>query len=512
MPVAADNTVSRSIVRTPPKLGLFVVLLAAALLRFSALAAQLPFSPGVDEPEVMERAVRMMKTGDLNPHFFDYPSLYIYVEAIASTLRFLLGATQGHWSALAQAPTEEFYLWGRAVTAIVGTATVWLIYRVGLYWGGRTALVAAVMLAVMPMHVRESHRALTDVPATFFVTLTLLLSLRGHERATPWPFVLAGAVAGLAGATKYNAGLAIIIPLIACALTPVRPSRRVTLAWIGLGAFLGFLCAAPYTLLDLPHFLNGFAYLASEYRAPLSGDPVWLREIKSLRIALGWPGGIVVFGALALGAVRIVVGPDRVKWVLATIFPLLYFFFVSRQNLFFARYMLPMVPFLSLLGAAGVVWIADAARRTIAPRPVRQAVIAALTLITIVPPAYASLQFVAQESRVWTTEQAYHWILHRLPKGTPIRFEGSVTIRLPPDYKASYVKQLGHQDLDAYREDGIQYLVASSQVFGKFFEDPAGYPEENRQYRRLFEHTEEVARFTGTDEHPGPELRILRVK
>ena len=43
----------------------------------------------------------------------------------------------------------------------------------------------------MPLHVRESHYVLTDVPVTFFVTLTLLLSLRAHERATlgavRWP-------------------------------------------------------------------------------------------------------------------------------------------------------------------------------------------------------------------------------------------------------------------------------------------------------------------------------------
>ena len=39
---------------------------------------------GVDEPEVMERAVRMMKTGDFNPHFFDYPSLYMYVQAVVA--------------------------------------------------------------------------------------------------------------------------------------------------------------------------------------------------------------------------------------------------------------------------------------------------------------------------------------------------------------------------------------------------------------------------------------------
>ena len=65
---------------------------------------------------------------------------------------------------------------------------MWVVYRAAMRWGARTALLAAVMLAVMPLHVRESHYVLTDVPATFLVMLTLLLSLRAHERATAWSF------------------------------------------------------------------------------------------------------------------------------------------------------------------------------------------------------------------------------------------------------------------------------------------------------------------------------------
>src|SRR5262249_46868509 len=85
--------------RSTTALGLGLALLMAAMLRFWALGSGLPFSPGVDEPEIMERAVRMIKTGDFNPHFFDYPALYMYLEAAASTLRFLAGAMEGRWAA-----------------------------------------------------------------------------------------------------------------------------------------------------------------------------------------------------------------------------------------------------------------------------------------------------------------------------------------------------------------------------------------------------------------------------
>jgi hypothetical protein len=274
---------------------------------------------------------------------------------------------------------------------------------------------------------------------------------------------------------------------------------------------IAFLVAAPYTLLDLPHFLNGFARLASDYSAPLAGtDPVWARELKSLRNALAWPGSVIVIGGFLVGAVRMAIGPERVKWLLVVAFPLGYLFFVARQNIFFARYLMPLVPFLSLLGAAGIVWIVDVTRRMSLPRLVRHSVIVLVTLVAIVPPAYASIQFNANEARVWTTEQLYWWIRQTLPKGTAIRFEGSIAVHLP-DYRASYMKQLRTEDLDGYRRDGIQYLVASSLVFGPYLDDPRDYPDENRAYRDLFAHAQEVARFPNSPEHPGPDFRVLRV-
>jgi len=244
----------------PSRAGLALALAGAAVLRFWALGSGLPYMPGVDEPEVMDRAVRIIKTGDFNPHFFDYPSLYIYVQVAVGVARFIAGAIRGQWASLAQFAASDAYLWGRAVTALAGTATIWILYLAGLRWGARTAVLGATLLAVMPLHVRESHYVLTDVPVTLLVTLAFLLSLRAHEREKVGPFAIAGAAAGLAAATKYNGAIALVMPLIACWMTSVRPSRFVA-ALATVGAFLGaFLIAAPYSVLDLPGFLNGFAH------------------------------------------------------------------------------------------------------------------------------------------------------------------------------------------------------------------------------------------------------------
>jgi 4-amino-4-deoxy-L-arabinose transferase-like glycosyltransferase len=497
----------------PSRAGLALALTAAGLLRLWALGQGVPYMLGVDEPEVMERAVRMIKTGDFNPHFFDYPSLYLYVQAAVGVLRFLAGALRGEWASLAQANTADFYLWGRAVTAGLGTATVWLLYMGGLRWGARTALLGAALLAVMPLHVRESHFVLTDVPVTFFVTLSFVLSLRAHERSTIGSFVLAGAAVGLAAATKYNGGLALVMPLIACWMTPsVRPGRLISSLAI-VGACIGvFLLGAPYTFLDLPTFLNQFARLASDYRsAPAGETSAFVTYLKHLWNAWQWPASLLVIGGLVLGIVRAIKGPGRVKWTLVLVFPLLYFWFISRQNIVFGRYLLPIVPFLSLLGAAAVVSGVSQLRRYEIPRQARSALIVTLVLLALAPPSYTSVRFNTSAARTWTTKQAYDWIMREVPRGSKIAIETRALL-LPADYRVSNVKQLRLTPFETYADSGTEYLVASSQCYGPYLEEPQRYPTEYGDYVRLFRQAPEVARFTPSTDHPGPELRILKVK
>jgi len=245
---------------------LSLAVLLGAVLRFTALGQGIPFALGVDEPEIIERAVRMMKSGDFHPHFFDYPGLYIYIQFLTACVRFVVGGIGGLWANLNQAPPSEFYLWGRAVSALFGTLTVVLVYRAGRRISDLTGLLAAAIFAVQSMHVRESHFVLTDVPTTFFVALTWVLALRAHVQHTIRAYAWAGVAVGLAAATKYNGGVAILLPLLVLAIShgDWRWRLRACSAVIG-GPAVAFLVGAPYTVLALPEFLNGFAYPSPHY-------------------------------------------------------------------------------------------------------------------------------------------------------------------------------------------------------------------------------------------------------
>lgn len=493
-------------------LTLAAVLMVAAVLRFWSLGAGIPSALGVDEPQIMNRSVYMMKTGTLNPGgFFDYPGLYLYVQMAVATLRFLAGATTGEWRALEQVGPHDFYLWGRAVTAIFGTVTVFVVYRIGLRWDARYALLAAALQAVMPLHVRESHYVLTDVPMTFFVALAFLFSLRAHEQPTARTFAIAGAAAGLAAGTKYPGALAILMPLIAVWMTPdTRPSRLVAALASIAAAAAAFLLAAPYTLLDLPGFLNGYAALAAVYGSGGPPEPGWLVYLKHLRTNLHWPATLLLAAGAVLAVVRAARGPGRVRWTLAVLFPLLYFYVVSTQTLIFARYLLPAVPFICLLISAAVVSGVSLLRQFEIPQVARTALIAALTLAVLLPPAVQAIGFNRVIGRRSTLEAAYGWIVQNVPKGSTVVVETG-RIHLPPGYNGSRTGQLRDRTFAEYRAAGVEYLVASSEAYGRAFGEPQNHPQEYSDYMTLFGQTRELTRFSPSPSQPGPEIVILKV-
>lgn len=505
----------------PSRLGLAAVLGAAAILRFWSLGHGIGYSPGVDEPEILDRAVNMMKSGSLHPHFFDYPSLYMYLQLVVAVARFVTGAMTGTWSSLQQAGPEAFYLWGRALTALFGVATVLVVFHVGMRWGARHALLGAALLAVAPLHVRQSHYILTDVPLTFFVALTLLLSLRAHEKPVVGAFAWAGAAAGLAAATKYNGAAALIMPLIACWMTrTARPSRAAcAIAAVGASAAAYLICA-PYTLLDLPGFLNGFAYLSSLYRhSTAPPEPAWLLYLKYLRGYFGWPALLLMAWGIALGLVRMVRGPGHVRWMLIIVFPLLYYAHVSGQRIVYGRYLLPILPALCVITANAVVSGVSLLRRYEIPRAPRTALIAALTIAALLPPALQSIAFDRTNSRPGTVLQAFEWIRANVPNGSNIAIETRVLVLPPAAYKSTNFVRLiwnwpsrSPRELSDYVNEGYDVIVASSQAYGPVFDAPQNAPTEYAAYRRLFDQSREVARFSPSREHPGPELRIFKIK
>jgi 4-amino-4-deoxy-L-arabinose transferase-like glycosyltransferase len=451
---------------------LAVVLAAAAAARLWNLNAGVPHAVGIDEPQIVDRALRILRTGDWNPHIFDYPTLVIYLQAMVAILRFLWGALNGQWASLDAFSIAAVYSSGRVVAAAIGIATVWLTYCLGRELSSRgVALLAAAQLAVRPLHVRESHFILTDVPMTALTTLAVWLSVRaarlGSMRAYGW----AGAACGLAAAAKYHGGIVLVAPVAAWLLHErSSPDRmRKLVAIVGAGA-LAFLAGAPYTLLDLPGFLDGFAAQFARFAAPAhAGDATWLIYVKHLSPpGARWSVPLAVAGMLVLLWRPVV----RVLWTPVILFTLGYFYMLSTHSHVFGRYALPLLPMLFLFIATAIFAIAGAAARfgPAAAPAIRRAVVAAGVILVLYGPTAETVGWLDMQKRSDTRALAADWLKSNTPRGTRVAVENSG----PTYLEAAGFKVVGTELL---LDRPLEWLRARADYLVISTADPARYGE-----------------------------------
>ncbi len=371
------------------------LILAGGLgLRLWGARQGLPYAYNADEADhFVPRAVAMFGH-DLNPHYFANPPGFTYV------LHYLFAIAYGGTGAVRRAfafHPGEVYTLSRVAAGVLGVLALWLLYGTGARLFGRAVgLLAAAIEAVAFLPVFYSHLALNDVPTLAPLTLSLLGSAGVLCKGRMRDYALAGVGLGLACATKYTAGIA-LVPLIAAALArllggsePGRPRLdrpapdrprfdRRSAAAVALGialtavlAFAAFFAANPFWLLDYKAFHAELVHQSSlsaeaqgKLGAPKQGGFVYY--LWSLSWGLGWlPALAALGGALTIWRARPALG-----WMLVPA-PVLFLVFMGLQGRYFGRWLMPILPLLCLLAAFFALqlagWLGGLASRALAAR------------------------------------------------------------------------------------------------------------------------------------------------
>ena len=172
----------------------------------------------------MGRAWQMWNGGtkplDFNPHTGGWPGLSFYVGlGIQMTYKAYYvaqhpGTTPAQFTDHVSKGSNQMFLYGRVLGALIGVLTVFLAFRLAKHLGGRmVGLATGLLVALNPLHIFTSqHIADPNLLALLFVLLAAGAMTRVAEKADTRYSVLAGAMIGLAGACKY-VPLVLVVPL-----------------------------------------------------------------------------------------------------------------------------------------------------------------------------------------------------------------------------------------------------------------------------------------------------------
>ena len=160
-----------------PLLGLFLVVCLAFVMRFRGVWFGYPLLLHPDEPTIVNAALDIIKTGDLNPHFFNYPSLNIYLQALLCKTIQLLGYIFYDTSP-SKIPVIWYYIAGRTLNVIISVLTIIITYKIGSQlFSPLAGFFSTVFLAVSYLHVTNSYLLTVDSYVAFWSSLVTLMAV-----------------------------------------------------------------------------------------------------------------------------------------------------------------------------------------------------------------------------------------------------------------------------------------------------------------------------------------------
>lgn len=490
---------------------LVALLLLAAGLRFWGIDHEV----WTDENKVIGPALALAR-GQGEPRFYPRGSYYPHLS------HYLLGVV--FWprvrGGLPLSDTVSHTL-ARLPMAAIAVLTVGVVFLVGRRLAGTSVgLLASLLLAVAPLHVKYAHYAHVEIPATFLMLLAWGAALRLWDEGRMRWYLASGLLTGLAGAAQYwglTVGAALLLSHGARVLATRQGLRGVLSRPLIAGLLavpVGFFLGSPYTILAWRESLAQYQKLNQRalggdlgYTRPdllwplLTASPDWGVPFTAAGLARELPPLVFL-----LAAVGVLFASRRRDWrvlVLCGVVSLvLYLAIVGYVRLYAVKRLLPLTPFLALLAAYALIVVGR-----LRTQPLLLARVAQLALLAaaVGPALRADASFAAAYAGGSTHSSASRWARGNLPAGSTLLQPGPLRLLAQEEFSGQLLgmgevyANLGRgsrqvaehraRSLADWLAAGADFVVLDYRMVGRY-SDPTAvrmYPEHTASYRAFYD-------------------------
>ena len=477
---------------------LLLILAVGAFFRFYGIDAQLPYLQHPDEPIYIEISRSMFQSGDLNPHFFKYPSLFFYIRTLGYIPYYLTGNIFGKFESpqdiggiinltmgVSKAEIPSLVLFDRSMTVLFGLGAILLVFLISsnLFISRYLALIPALFLALFRSNLYLDKVIAPDTFLLFFILLTAYLTLRLYDNPSRRNYVFTGLCAGLAISVKYNGGL-ILLPIVITHLflEKKKALKKINIYLALAMTGLAFLITTPFALLDFNTFIHDFYFEMMHYskigHIGMEGNTLqWYANYL-----FKFVGIIILIFALLEFFKGLLTRSHKI--ILFSTFPLFYFIMIARILVRNERTIFLIVPFILVLA---VGFVSDAMKFKIPKLRISAGFIGLLLLLL---PLYHHLH-----GAVYVSQNYYYtknhklarlWINSNVKAGSNIALESYAPFISPEKYKVTGLKRIIDKEPDWYLEN-IDYIIFSDLMYSRFLKNPEKYETEYKKYKLFFD-------------------------
>lgn len=521
--------------------GISLILILSLLNNLYGIRYGLPYVYDPDEPTWVAAANGILANRDLNPHEFGHPgSTTIYLLAMLYGVIYIVGLIFGKFESpqdfrnlYHQDPTLV-YLSGRLLTVVFSLVLVILfVLIIKRMFNRSTSILAGFLLVINPLFVHYSKFIRTDIQSTFWILLAFWFCLNILEKHRLKDYIFAGFISGVAVATKYPAVLIVFAIIFAHYLKNPFPFRSIhKLVLSGLASITGLFITAPFLFIDFNAALADILHEARpEHLGATSSGFIsslfWYIQ-SPIAESLTWIGLILS----ALGVFIIVRNRKKdALLTLAFVIPLM--IFISSLSLKWDRWVIPVVPFLVMFCAVGLVgiisWVKLKTNKSIS------LVAFSLMLLAIaIPLMRANVIDGGSLSGKHTRTQAAEWMTSNIPPGSSVLMESYTSILPKNQFRFFTVNEKGElilfdpdksyktlfspsghigelRNIELITKNKIQYIVMS-HMYSRYKAEEEKYPDIVRQYESIMSIGEKVFQVDPIEgKSAGPQIRIYKI-
>lgn len=423
---------------------LIAIIILALAFRLYGIDWDQGFHLHPDERMIIMVADRIQFPDQLDPDFFNYGSLPIYLLSGNGQLLDTVFKTN--------LDTYDGMLYmGRFLSTVFDVLTLVVIFKLSeiLFHKRSISLATSLLYAIAIFPIENSHFFIVDTILTFFVTLLAYLLILSLEKQSLKLMISIGITLAAAITTKFTA--IIFIPLVFLFITIgiLRTQKRIRIDILFIYFVILFLITLLFSFFFMPYGFLKYQQFISEVSAQIKmnsdafvfpytlqfvGTTPYLYYLKNIVL---WGLGVftsffVIAGMLYglrtlynhfsnhaktktkwLHMLRSFVQYKHLNILLFLGFYLFFFLLLGKSAVKFMRYMLPLYPCFAIIAGFGIHQLFQA----------KNQVVKIVALTTLILSVIWTIMYMSIYQKEHTRITASKWIFENIPAGSTLAVE-----------------------------------------------------------------------------------------